>query len=139
MYSLISATTVGPLCKPGVSAENCTTAMVKTTESTQKPTLKVSPCSPEMSNYCINGQCLYHEEADEHYCQCERGYLGLRCAHSELSTQPPNEEYLALIIFLTSMLLIVAVMAVFFALKWYKLKKSVQSVQKYKEVNTQHI
>lgn len=52
------------------------------------------------------------------FSRCERGYLGLRCAHSELVKQPLNEEYLALIVFLTSMLLLVTVLAVFFALKW---------------------
>ncbi|XP_040183674.1 proepiregulin [Rana temporaria] len=133
MLQLVCGTTVIPLCKPG---ENCTTEMVKTTENPHGFTLKVSKCAPEMSNYCINGQCLYHEEADEHYCQCERGYLGLRCAHSELVKQPLNEEYLALIVFLTSMLLLVTVLAVFFALKWYRLKKSSQPDQKYMGVNT---
>ncbi|KAM5191757.1 proepiregulin-like isoform 2-T2 [Mantella aurantiaca] len=139
MLQFVCGTTVGPLCKPGDSAENCTTQILKTTEIPHVSTMKISKCAPDMSNYCINGQCLYHEEADEHYCQCERGYLGLRCAHSDLVQQPPNEEYLALTIFLTSMLLIVAALAVFFAFKWYKLKKSVQSLQEYKEVNTQHI
>ncbi|XP_075045647.1 proepiregulin [Mixophyes fleayi] len=139
LLQLVCSTTVAPLCKPGDPVESCTTAMVQTTESQRATAVKITKCDAEMSNYCMNGQCLYLVELDEHYCRCERGYLGIRCSHMDLIKKPDSEEYLALTIFLTSVLLLTAALAAFFAYNWYKSKKSSQSVQEYKEVNTQNI
>ncbi|XP_068089031.1 proepiregulin [Hyperolius riggenbachi] len=141
MLQLVYATTTAviPLCKPGDPVENCTSAIVKSTESPRVSTVKVAKCAQQMSDYCLNGHCMYLVELDEHYCRCEMGYLGVRCASVDLVQKPAGEEYLALTIFLTSMLLIVAAVAALFAFKWYKLRKSTQPVQKYKEVSTQNL
>ncbi|XP_063772921.1 proepiregulin [Pseudophryne corroboree] len=139
MLQLACCTTVVPLCKSEDSVENCTTAMVQTAVSPRVTVVKVARCEKDMSTYCMNGHCLYLVELDEHYCRCERGYLGIRCSHLDLVKQPMSEEYLALTIFLTSLLLVTAALAAFFAYNWYKSKKSSQSEQKYKEVNTHNI
>ncbi|CAN2388893.1 Proepiregulin, partial [Pristimantis euphronides] len=124
-------TTVAPLCKSG---ENCTTASMATTESPVS-SVRIGKCSEELNNYCLNGQCLYLLDMDEHYCRCESGYGGLRCTNSHFLTQPVNEKYLALTIFLTAMLLLAVLLVVLLAYKWYALKKSNQPNQKYKEVS----
>ncbi|XP_075705903.1 proepiregulin [Rhinoderma darwinii] len=132
-------TTIDPLCKFGDPAENCTTALMHTTESPGASVVRIVECAKEISKYCVNGQCLYLLDVDEHYCRCESGYSGLRCTDSFLLTQPMTEEYLALTIFLTALLLLAVALVVFFAYKWYALKKSSQPNQKYKEVSTQNV
>ncbi|KAM9330514.1 proepiregulin-like [Gastrophryne carolinensis] len=132
-------TTVIPLCNPEDPAENCTTAIVKTTGSPHVSTIRIAKCAQKMRSYCMHGQCLYLIEQDEHYCRCENGYMGIRCSHSDLSTQPASDEYLALTIFLTSLLVVVVVFAAFFAFKWYKLRKSSQSNEIYKEVSAHNV
>ncbi|XP_056424194.1 proepiregulin [Hyla sarda] len=129
-------TTVAP-CKSG---ENCTTALMHTTVSPEVAVVRIVECAADIGKYCVNGQCLYLLDEDEHYCRCEHGYMGLRCADSDIvKKQPMTEEYLALIIFLTALLLLAVALIVFFAYKWYALKKSSQPNQKYKEVSTQNI
>ncbi|KAM4808638.1 proepiregulin-like [Rhinophrynus dorsalis] len=134
-----TTTTMVPLCKEGESAENCTTAMVKTADSSKKAPVKITACKREMDNYCLNGQCIYHVDLDEHSCRCERGYSGSRCAHSELVFRPMNQEYLAITIFLAILLLLAVAVALFFAHQWYKNKKLRQSSTDYKEVNTHNV
>ncbi|XP_069834388.1 proepiregulin [Dendropsophus ebraccatus] len=130
-------TTTAPACKSG---ENCTTTLMPTTVSPEVAVVRIVECAADIKKYCVNGQCLYLLDVDEHYCRCEYGYMGLRCADSDISRKGPmSEEYLALTIFLTSLLLLSVAFIVFFAYKWYALKKSSQPNQKYKEVNTQNI
>lgn len=129
-------TTVAPVCKSG---ENCTTALMHTTASTNVAVMRIVECAADISKYCVNGQCLYLLDVDEHYCRCEHGYMGLRCTDSDIVKRPMNDEYLALTIFLTALLLLAVALVVFFAYKWYSLKKSSQPNQKYKEVSAQNI
>ncbi|KAG8593303.1 hypothetical protein GDO81_000789 [Engystomops pustulosus] len=129
-------TTVAPLCKSG---ENCTTASVQTTANPGVSLIRIVECAADIKNYCVNGQCLYLLDEDEHYCRCEQGYMGLRCTDTDIVRKTMTEEYLALTIFLTALLLLAISLVVFFAYKWYTLKKSSQPNQKYKEVNTQGI
>ncbi|XP_040274043.1 proepiregulin-like [Bufo bufo] len=129
-------TTVSPSCKPG---ENCTTTLMHTTESPGVGVMRIVECAADIRQYCVNGRCLYLLDEDEYYCRCEYGYRGLRCTDSDLVQVPANEEYLALTIFLTALLLLAVALVVFFAYKWYSLKKSSQPNQKYKEVGTQNL
>ncbi|KAM4707709.1 proepiregulin [Discoglossus pictus] len=133
MFQMVCGTTVIPLCK---SDENCTTAMVKTTNSPRVAPVKLAKCAPHMDSYCWNGQCMYIVELEEHYCKCDTGYRGLRCVDSELSIQPMSQEYVALTIFVTVLLLLAIAIASFFAYKWYKNKKLRQPSNEYKEVIT---
>ncbi|KAM4052163.1 proepiregulin [Anomaloglossus baeobatrachus] len=125
--------TTAPSCKPG---ENCTTTLMPTTDSSKKA-MRIVECAEEIRKYCVNGQCLYLLDEDEHYCRCESGYRGLRCANSDIVTSPMNEQCLALTIFLIASLLLAIALVAFFAYKWYALKKSSQPNQKYKGVSTQ--
>ncbi|KAG9480394.1 proepiregulin [Eleutherodactylus coqui] len=126
-------TTVAPSCKPG---ENCTSVSIHATAKPNVTAMRIVKCAKEISKYCVNGQCLYLLDMDEHYCRCDGGYMGLRCTDSDIVRNTMNEQQLALTIFLTSMLLLALLLVVFFAYKWYALKKSSQSNQKYKEVST---
>ncbi|OCU00038.1 proepiregulin [Xenopus laevis] len=135
----VYGTTVVPLCQPGESLENCTTAMVQTTHSPIVVPVKIGRCQQEMESYCWNGQCMYLVDLDEHYCRCEKGYTGIRCSHAELVYQPINEEYLAIIVFLSSLLLLAVAVAALFAYKWYKTKKAELPRNEYKEVTIQSL
>ncbi|XP_069599596.1 proepiregulin [Ranitomeya imitator] len=126
--------TIAPLCKSG---ENCTTTMPTT--ATSNVAVRIVECAEEIRKYCVNGQCLYLLDVDEHYCRCESGYRGLRCTDSDIVKSPMNEECLALTIFLIALLLLAVALVAFFAYKWYALKKSIQPNQKYKEVSTQNM
>ncbi|XP_053559288.1 proepiregulin-like [Bombina bombina] len=139
VFQLACGTTVTPLCKPGESADSCTTAMVKTDESSRAAPVKIARCKAEMENFCWNGQCMYLVELDEHYCRCDTGFTGIRCVHSELVTQPTSPEYLALTIFLTLLSLLAIAVASFFAYQWHKNKKLRESSKKYQEVLTQNL
>ncbi|XP_063281369.1 proepiregulin isoform X1 [Pelobates fuscus] len=139
LLQAVCGTTVVPLCNSDGSLENCTTAMIKTNSSPRAVAARVGACVGEMEKFCWNGQCMYFIDLDEHYCRCDKGYTGTRCTHSELVHQPLSEEYLALTIFLTVMLLLAVAVAAFFAYKWYKNKKLRQPIKEYKEVNTQNI
>lgn len=139
LMQVMSLTTVVPLCNSNDSAVNCTTAMVKTNGSPRVAPVKISSCKEEMQDYCWNGQCMYLVDLDEHYCRCDKGYTGTRCTHTELVQKPPIEEYLALTIFLTFLLLLAIAVALFFAYKWYKNKKLSQPTKEYKEVTTQNV
>ncbi|KAG8454228.1 hypothetical protein GDO86_000752 [Hymenochirus boettgeri] len=132
----VYGTTVVPLCKSEESIDNCTTAMVQTSESPRVASVKITRCQMEMEHFCWNGQCMYLVELDEHYCRCEKGYSGIRCAHAELVIQPVNQEYLAVTIFLSFLLLLAIAVSSFFAYKWYRSKHIGQPSNEYKEVNT---
>ncbi|KAE8630896.1 hypothetical protein XENTR_v10001009 [Xenopus tropicalis] len=138
MYA-VNGTTVVPLCQPSESSENCTTAMVQTTHSPKPVPMKIGKCQMEMESFCWNGQCMYLVDLDEHYCRCEKGYTGIRCSHAELIYQPMNQEYLAITLFLSSLLLLAVVVAAFFAYKWYKTKKAELPHNEYKEVSIQNL
>ncbi|KAM3937570.1 proepiregulin [Leptodactylus fuscus] len=129
-------TTIAPTCKPG---ENCTTGLIHSTTSPSRASPRIVECAADVKKYCVNGQCLYLLDEDEHYCRCEQGYMGLRCTDTDIVKGRMNEEYLALTIFLTALLLLSVALVVFFAYKWYTLKRSSESNQKYKEVSTQNI
>ncbi|MEE6461867.1 hypothetical protein FKM82_001433 [Ascaphus truei] len=139
MLQLVCGTTVIPLCKPGDPAENCTIAMVQTDDSPRVAPVKIIRCRTEMENFCFNGQCMYLVDLDEHSCRCNKGFTGDRCVHPEFVKKPTSQEYLALTIFLTLLLLLAIAVASFFAYKWYKNKKLSQPQKEYTEVNAQNV
>ncbi|XP_053317602.1 proepiregulin-like [Spea bombifrons] len=139
MLQLVYGTTVVPLCKSGESVDNCTTAMVQTKKSPRVAPVRIVKCDAEMEGYCWNGQCMYLVDIDEHYCRCVKGYSGVRCTFAELTRKPLSEEYLALTIFLSLLLIMAIAVAAFFAYKWYKIKKLREPIKEYKEVNTQNV
>ncbi|XP_029455863.1 proepiregulin [Rhinatrema bivittatum] len=132
LYVLQTAcgTTMGPLCKDG---ESCTTALEHSSQVTQVTIVK---CRSEMEDYCFHGQCMYLEEADTHFCRCDKGYIGSRCLHSELVIQPVSREYVALTVVLIVFFLLAIALVLFFAYKRYRAKRCKQPKKEYHEVTT---
>ncbi|XP_020651669.2 proepiregulin [Pogona vitticeps] len=138
LSQVILGTTVIPLCGRN-KTENCTTALVQTGNSPRMAKVQIIDCKSEMKNYCLNGQCIYVVELDQHSCRCDAGYVGVRCGHStfELVQKPLSDEYLALTILSVLLFLVAISLAIYFLYKWYQNKKRRLTASKeYKEVAT---
>ncbi|XP_029366671.1 proepiregulin isoform X1 [Echeneis naucrates] len=78
-------------------------------------------CDKTFDSYCLNrGQCMLLVDIDQHFCKCERGFYGPRCANPELVFKPIGEEHIILIIFCVTLLIIGLAGALYFFCKWYK-------------------
>nr|XP_033798409.1 proepiregulin [Geotrypetes seraphini] len=140
LFQIAFGTTVVPLCGDGDTAGNCTTALALTEHSSRVVPIQISSCRPEMQSYCFHGECKYLEEADAHFCQCDKGYTGARCVHSELVFMPMSSEHVVLIVVLVVSFLILIIASVsYFAYKRYYPKRFKQPKKEYKEVSTMNV
>nr|P0DSL4.1 RecName: Full=OMEGA-myrmeciitoxin(02)-Mg1a; Short=MIITX2-Mg1a; Short=OMEGA-MIITX(02)-Mg1a; Flags: Precursor [Myrmecia gulosa] len=39
------------------------------------------PCSDDLKDYCIHGDCFFLKELNQPACRCYTGYYGSRCEH----------------------------------------------------------
>ncbi|XP_030048347.1 proepiregulin [Microcaecilia unicolor] len=140
LFQIAFSTTVVPLCGDGDTADNCTTALAHSQPSSRVAPVQVK-CRPEMQSYCFHGECKYLEEADIHYCQCDKGYTGARCVHSDLVIQPMSREHVVLIVVLvvSFLILLIIVCLSYFAYKRYNAKRCKQPRKEYKEVSTVNV
>uniref|UniRef100_A0A665WGF3 EGF-like domain-containing protein n=1 Tax=Echeneis naucrates TaxID=173247 RepID=A0A665WGF3_ECHNA len=80
-------------------------------------------CDKTFDSYCLNrGQCMLLVDIDQHFCKCERGFYGPRCANPELVFKPIGEEHIILIIFCVTLLIIGLAGALYFFCKCCRVK-----------------
>ncbi|XP_068127191.1 epigen [Hyperolius riggenbachi] len=113
-----------------VYGEEPSATKIPATNSTKSLTKGIGSdfaCPGEYSNYCFNGQCVFHTSLEIPFCRCSSGFTGDRCAHVVLPVHQPQTEATYIAIGILVGLLISGLLAMLWCYKEKRCQKSARN------------